>query len=343
MTTSESSSVLSSIVQQVNFYFSDANYARDKFLREQASKNDERWILLSTITSFQRLKALGQDFEVIKKALSEASDVSFELSENGEMIRRRDMEGEVADVLSKSAYVKGFPADSSLDDLLKFFAPSKAVAVRMRRFPKSKDFKGSVFVEFSAEEACKEYLKAPLTTFKDQPLLTMSKVAYFEKKNEERKGSSKKEQFEAEFEELATGYTRGCLLKLSGLPESVPHQQVKSALQQLLPQVSVAFVEAGEEGMNMVRLKEPKASELIAAIPSDFKIDKSQVSGSLPTEEEESVYYRNLAAVMMSKRSSGKHKSRKGERRGPARSENACVKRECDGEVADDAKKVRVG
>jgi hypothetical protein len=53
----------------------------------------------------------------------------------------------------RSLYASPFPYDSSLDAITSFFqqhAPVKSV--RMRRHLTSKDFKGSVFVEFAAKE-----------------------------------------------------------------------------------------------------------------------------------------------------------------------------------------------
>ncbi len=42
---------------QVEFYFSDANFGRDKFLIAETAKSPEQWIALSVIAGFNRMKA----------------------------------------------------------------------------------------------------------------------------------------------------------------------------------------------------------------------------------------------------------------------------------------------
>jgi lupus La protein len=58
----------------------------------------------------------------------------------------------VVPILSaRSIYAKPLPFDTTLDRLTEFFsALGKVGAVRMRRHLESKDFKGSVFVEFDS-------------------------------------------------------------------------------------------------------------------------------------------------------------------------------------------------
>ena len=60
------------IKQQVEFYFSDSNYPRDRFLRSKAGENEEGWIDLSVIATFARMKALTTDSEEIIKAVKDS-------------------------------------------------------------------------------------------------------------------------------------------------------------------------------------------------------------------------------------------------------------------------------
>jgi RNA recognition motif-containing protein len=266
------------------------------------------------------MKALTTDVEEVKRALREAESEVFVADEEGGMVKRRNPLPEAQDIMAKSVYVKGFPATATLDDLLSFFKADatfgKTVeAVRMRRFPKSKDFKGSVFVEFASESAAQAFLANPVKSYQDQPLTVMSKLAYFESKNSKAKNNV---DVEAEFEKLANDYTKGCIAKLAGVPENSAHQQVKKVIADLISVDSqmlsdldslVAFVEQQQDNAVFVRLKEPKAAELVAAITEKgFKLGESDISASVPTEEEEAKYYRNLAAVMISKRSAGKYR-----------------------------------
>lgn len=55
---------------------------------------------------------------------------------------------------------KGFPTDLNLDTLISFFETyGKVLQVYMRRFPSTKQFKGSVFVTFSTNEELKAFLE----------------------------------------------------------------------------------------------------------------------------------------------------------------------------------------
>lgn len=61
------------------------------------------------------------------------------------------------ELLGRTVYAKGFPKDSSLDDLLKFFKQFDEVEnVIMRRYQdrqtKKRLFKGSVFVTFKTKD-----------------------------------------------------------------------------------------------------------------------------------------------------------------------------------------------
>ena len=75
------------VLKQVEFYFGDSNYARDKFLQEQAKKEEQGWIPLETIMSFNRMKTLTQDADLIVKVLREGSEL-VEVSEDGKLVRR---------------------------------------------------------------------------------------------------------------------------------------------------------------------------------------------------------------------------------------------------------------
>jgi len=53
----------------------------------------------------------------------------------------------------RTIYAKPLPFDTNLDTLTEFFGTAgKVESVRMRRHMESKDFKGSVFVEFDTAE-----------------------------------------------------------------------------------------------------------------------------------------------------------------------------------------------
>jgi len=78
------------IRKQVEFYFSDSNYPKDKFLRAQAAQNEEGYIPLDVLSTFQRLKKLTTEKTVIAEALKKSPEnQSYELNPEGTMVKRK--------------------------------------------------------------------------------------------------------------------------------------------------------------------------------------------------------------------------------------------------------------
>nr|CAH7718954.1 unnamed protein product [Callosobruchus chinensis] len=74
------------IVQQVEFYFSDANITKDAFLLKHVKRNKEGYVSLKLISSFKRVKHLTKDWRVVAHALSRST--KLEINEAGTKLRR---------------------------------------------------------------------------------------------------------------------------------------------------------------------------------------------------------------------------------------------------------------
>lgn len=107
-------------------------------------------ISFDTMLKFNRLKALSDDISVIKDALSKSSSGLLEVGPDG--IRRcRDhvipgsFEEAFSEYKDRSVYVKGFPVDVTLDDIMEWLENhgGKTINIHMRRLPKTKKFKAS--------------------------------------------------------------------------------------------------------------------------------------------------------------------------------------------------------
>ena len=62
----------SALVQQLSFYFSDANLRRDRFLLNHTGQNGLGEVAISTLASFNRVKALTTDESlIVRRALQE--------------------------------------------------------------------------------------------------------------------------------------------------------------------------------------------------------------------------------------------------------------------------------
>ncbi|VVT44026.1 uncharacterized protein SAPINGB_P000265 [Magnusiomyces paraingens] len=192
------------ILKQVEFYFSDQNLPKDKFLLG-LTKENEGWIPISTIATFSRMRRFSP-LETIVAALRESEDL-LEVSENGELVRRKTPLDESAatsesssnttekkpvskgaQAFARSIYAKGFGEETSASqyDIEKYFeAFAPVTQVRLRRAD-DKKFKGSVFVEFANLEDAQRFLaQDPKPSYNGNDLLTMSKAAYVDMKSAE--------------------------------------------------------------------------------------------------------------------------------------------------------------
>lgn len=192
------------IIKQIEYYFGDANLFRDKFLQTEIAKEDG-WVPLATMLTFKRLAALSTDPEVIVAALSKSDEGLVEISENHERIRRHPErplpeknEETRKEIITRTAYVKGFPLDLEMADFIEFFDNyEKVTNIVVRKYldkpTKLYKPKGSVFVTFSTVEQCAEFLKSDKVQFRDAELIKKWQGDYqAEKKAEKGKEKEKK-------------------------------------------------------------------------------------------------------------------------------------------------------
>lgn len=184
---------------QVEFYFSDSNLPRDKFLRETVSADPDGFVDIALIITFSRLRCFldplgGSKQEEIVAAVADllATSDSLTLSEDQRRVRRsahlRPREEVDAEVEERSIYASPFSMTTTIDDLSEYFSRhAKVLSIRLRRHVLSKDFKGSVFVELSNLESCTYLLsKANTLEYEGAKLKVMMKKEYIESKRKKR-------------------------------------------------------------------------------------------------------------------------------------------------------------
>lgn len=158
--------------KQLEYYFSDSNFRRDRFLRGKVAEDADGFVQLSVLLTFNRVKAVTESVETIAAALENSEEL--ELSSDRAAVRRVKPLPSEDDSDARTVYVKGrFHPDATLDQLIGFFnAHGSAKRVQMRRFRSrvaapgaaaaaaasaahavpAGGFKGSVFVEFATAE-----------------------------------------------------------------------------------------------------------------------------------------------------------------------------------------------
>jgi len=189
------------ILRQLEFYFSESNLPRDKFLRELVERDEDRFVEMKTLLKFQRMRDLLQEFggsnnpdvvDMVVNLLREKSK-QLECDERGEMVRRKEdlraKEEIEEDVEKRSLYANPFPMTSTIEELQDWFektADERVLSVRLRRHIASKDFKGSIFVEFETKDIA-EKVKAMKLEHEGAELTLMFKREYLENKKDEKR------------------------------------------------------------------------------------------------------------------------------------------------------------
>lgn len=252
---SSNSKLESDIIRQVEYYFGDANLRRDKFLLEQIGKDEDGWVPFSVLLTFKRLAALSTDIEVIANALMKSEEGLVEISEDKTKIRRHPEkpipehnEERRKEIASRTAYVKGFPLETEMSDLIEFFNPFEKVAnIIMRKYSdkatKTYKFKGSVFVTFVKKEQCEAFVNKEKVQYKDRDLIRLWQEKYFEQKKTEERGSKKKNKKVKEEDKIEL--PKGAILHFEGCDENTSREFIRESLAKFVAEVEteIAFVE----------------------------------------------------------------------------------------------------
>lgn len=204
------------VLKQFEFYFSDSNLPRDKFLRSLVADHIEGYVAIDVIASFPRVKKITEDPNVILSALKKSK--ILEVDKDGKMVRRTTNLPELDMTPQRSIYLKGIPKDSTIESVEKIFDGFKVLCVRLRRQKQTKEQKDSCFVEFESEDEVKKVLSKEFKV-NETKLITHSYKDYEEKKKkeiQEKKLNQKKSKNAEKIEELKKriNFISGSLLKV---------------------------------------------------------------------------------------------------------------------------------
>jgi len=83
-----SEEILSKLLAQAEFYFSDSNVLKDKFLMKNIQKNKGGFVSVKLLSSFRRMQAISKDWRDLAYSLRRAE--KLELNAAGNKIRRKD-------------------------------------------------------------------------------------------------------------------------------------------------------------------------------------------------------------------------------------------------------------
>jgi len=356
---SEQQNLDDKIIRQIEYYFGDVNLSKDKFMKEEIQK-DSGWVTLDTLIKFNRLKELSTDFKVIIDALKKSTSNLLEIDEENNKIRRAkalpENLGEFETNLKQNTvYVKGFPTSLSLDDLYSFFeAHGKVLQVFMRRFPTTKQFKGSVFVTFETSDQMKAFLAQESLKYQDSALTLESQEDYIKrkgpqlesikeskKKKEEAKEQKLKQKQEAEEAYLKEQQVLGAVLHLKGFNDEATRENIKAFFDEFAKVKYVDFSKGQLEGY--VRFAEKDQAKVafektLEKLNGELTFKNAKLEGRVLEGDEELQYWKDLIKNLSERRQNKKNnnKRRGGNRRGNNNYRNNGKKRSLDEEGEED-------
>lgn len=203
-TTSANGSITNDLYPQVKmqaeYYFSDANLVKDKFIQKQlaADETKEGWLPLSLIAGFPRMKKLTRDVSVIREALKDSQ--TLVVNATGESVKRIvpfifPEDSELKD--QRKVYVSHVPKDATQESLMDIFSSYGEVKRIDLPVDSRGDIRGMAFVEYnSAEEAQKTLECFPQRQEKEMTTIAFKvyKAEQIEKKKEKMKEKKEKKK-----------------------------------------------------------------------------------------------------------------------------------------------------
>lgn len=302
------------IIRQVEYYFSDANLARDKFLTGE-TKKDDGWVTFVVLLTFKRLAALSTDSSVIADALVRSADDLLQVSKDRLRVRRNPArplpeqnEKTRQETIARTAYVKGFPLDTQMSALLKFFEAYDDVSnVIMRRYQdkptKEYRFKGSVFVSFATKATCAAFLALEKVEFEEKPLERKWESDYYEAKKAERSSDKKKAKKE---EENKINLPKGAVIHLDGLSAETTRETIKAALQELGAEVAFIDYTKGDKAGHVRFTTENSAAPVFAKFTdAKLALDGIEATGRVLEGDEETEFLAKVVENMKTRRQQG--------------------------------------
>ncbi|XP_055371436.1 la protein homolog [Condylostylus longicornis] len=320
------------IIRQIEYYFGDANLQRDKFLLEQISKTEEGWVPFSVLLTFKRLASLSTDVEEIVNAIMKSDEGLLEVSDDKTKVRRHPErpipeynEERRKEIHSRTAYVKGFPLDSEMSDLIDYFNPyEKVVNITMRKYldkpTKSYKFKGSVFVTFAKKEQCEEFINKEKVQFNERDLIRKWQEKYVEEKREEIKSKKLKKGNKKEEDENKIQLPKGALIHFDGVTdETLKREKIKENLEELGAQIAFIEYNKGDKSGYIRLAVEDSAKLILDKIENNkLKLKGTEVELTLKLVEgdEEKEILKKAVESMQSRRNNTRQHSKGGFNKG---------------------------
>ncbi|CDW52838.1 la protein [Trichuris trichiura] len=292
------------------YYFSDINFVRDKFLIAELAKNDD-WLKLDTLMTFGRVKALSNECkETVVNALKSRESQVIEFNEEMMKIRRLPSLRQVSNtpefwlsVAARSAVVSGFPKEATLDEVIEFCRKYGNVDSVSFRKTKNNEFWGSTFVAFANREELEKFLAIPSLNYNGAPLEAISEENFkAERAKSKKRELPKKDKGPGKRRKREVIRRKGVVLHINDIPHHTSVKQIHSLCSPFgtvewvdhrrdSPTATVRF--AGEENTAAEVIKKIKESP-----EGQLNVLHTQLTIRTLTDEEEDEYWQKLAAIV---------------------------------------------
>ncbi|CAM8889800.1 unnamed protein product [Rhodiola kirilowii] len=179
MATSLGEETTKKVIRQVEYYFSDSNLPRDKFMKSMVDESEDGMVSLALLCTFTRMRGhlgLGdvkaddvseETVQLVAEALK--SSTFLKISEDGKKVGRisklSNPDELIEQVNSRTIAAAPLPHDVKSEDLESYFSQfAKVNSVRLpKHIAEKRVFCGTALIEFSSEEEAENILKQSLT------------------------------------------------------------------------------------------------------------------------------------------------------------------------------------
>lgn len=149
-----------SIRYQMEFYFSDANLRKDRYMSELVHKDEEGYVDLEVFLTFHKIRALTADVKDIAAAIS--SSEMLQMDDAHRRVRRCTELAAKPDVDECTLYVERLPLHADHAWLKGIFSRhGQVLYVSLPRYRHNNRIKGFAFIEFASSEdvdrACRHF------------------------------------------------------------------------------------------------------------------------------------------------------------------------------------------
>lgn len=165
------------VLRQLEYYFSDSNLPKDRFLRKEMAKNEDQYVDVDVLLAFNKMKSLGATKEQVNAVVKNSALLSCD--PDGEKIKRVTPLPKVSQFPNRAVFVMGWPSrtadpdakDPTIEEVTELFAPCGTVLdVNLRR-DSQRRFRGCMFIEMESPEAAERVVADEFEiTVKDKKL-----------------------------------------------------------------------------------------------------------------------------------------------------------------------------